>query len=362
MAIQVGGVTVIDNSKNVIAAAGASLTAGDSFVLDNAVGLGKTTTTGRDAGIGTATGTLIYNTSNRKVEVWDGGTWIGGLESFSLSSPTVTADTSTRPGWAVFTFTSPGSVTVLGPAAGGTVEYLVVAGGGSGGYGYFGGGGGAGGMRTGTLPLTPGSYPISIGGGGSHPSPGSPSTFSTITSTGGGQGGNGNNGSGSPGGSGGGGSGNDNQPFPYPGPEGRANYGAGNTPPVSPPQGNRGGGGNRGATDYGGGGGGAGGVGGSNVNGNGQAQGGIGAPSSITGVDVTYAGGGTSYNGPIVGGGIPGGGGYGAGSPPGSPWVGTPQHNGQANTGGGGGSGHGTVTGAGGNGGSGTVIIAYQIS
>jgi hypothetical protein len=81
-----------------------------------------------------------------------------------------------------------------------SVDYLVVAGGGGGG-GARGGGGGAGGYRTsfpgGTkLILEGGSYPITIGGGGSGgpatPATigiqGSPSIFSTITSAGGGAG------------------------------------------------------------------------------------------------------------------------------------------------------------------------------
>jgi len=144
-------------------------------------------------------------------------------------------------------FSSPGTfqVTQLGnspisPLGGpASAEYLVAAGGGSGG-GDRAGGGGGGGVRTdfpspsGTIPLSVTSYPITVGGGGagvgdgSKGNNGSNSTFSTITSQGGGGGGQGSssNSPGKPGGSGGGGA----------GPCGAD--GVGNSPPVSPPQGN----------------------------------------------------------------------------------------------------------------------------
>ena len=78
MAIQIGGTTVIDNSRNVIAGLGASMTVGSgAFITGSSVGLGYTDTTGRDAGVGTATGTLIYNTATFQVEVYDGTQWVG---------------------------------------------------------------------------------------------------------------------------------------------------------------------------------------------------------------------------------------------------------------------------------------------
>jgi hypothetical protein len=163
-------------------------------------------------------------------------------------------------------FTGPGTFTVSCTASNptnNTLDYLVVAGGGGGGGNNpagptFGtGGGGAGGMRLSnslSLPaptMSPLSNPSGItaaaqsyaitvgsgGGGGVYPgvhsgSQGNPSTFGPITSAGGGFGtwGNtpGSNG-GNPGGSGGG-SGRDLN----------IAGGTGNTPPVSPPQGNNG--------------------------------------------------------------------------------------------------------------------------
>ena len=106
------------------------------------------------------------------------------------------------------------------------VDYLIVAGGGGGGYGgpggggifnSIGGGGGAGGLLSGSISLTPGVYPVTIGddgNGGQFASStkatnGGNSIFLGLTALGGGGGGAGANtcafASGSSGGSGGGG-------------------------------------------------------------------------------------------------------------------------------------------------------------
>lgn len=280
----------------------------------------------------------------------------------------------------IHSFTGPGTfcVSSVGNALGSnSVDYLVIAGGGSGGTRY-GGGGGAGGYRfsNGTasgcfcagpgplgasaLPVSVQGYPITVGGGGSGVSEGSPtcvtgnrganSVFSTITSTGGG-GGAKQNQTGpqepnTPGGSGGGTSYNCG-----PG-------GTGNTPPVSPPQGNNGGLGIGNPYYNSGGGGGAGGAGGNAP----QARGGIGGAglsSSITDSSVTRGGGGGGAgalnNSTSPGPAHPGGGGGTAGG--GGP--GTTTGNGTANTGGGSGGGYG-YPGNSGNGGSGIVIIRYK--
>ena len=168
----------------------------------------------------------------------------------------------------VHTFTGPGTFTVcsVGNSAGSNeVSYMIVGAGAGGGgcipNGWGGGGGGAGGFREGKtpqctytasplactsgsnngIPVTATGYPIVVGGGGAAgpmaPAPGgggiggSGNTASAfgLTSAGGGGGRGGLNGlTGVNGGSGGGGSGNN----PGPG------AGTGNTPPVSPPQGN----------------------------------------------------------------------------------------------------------------------------
>jgi hypothetical protein len=242
------------------------------------------------------------------------------------------------------------------------VEYLVVAGGG----GSGGGGGGAGGFRT-NYPSTPSltistqTYPITVGAGGAagpgsyvgRGSNGSPSIFSTITSAGGGAGGGWNN-SANAGGSGGGGG---FHPTPV------ATAGAGNTPPVSPPQGNPGGDYNVGGGGGAGGGGGSGGAGsdapGSPTRGGGN--GGSSTNNSITGSAVAYAGGGggaTNRDGP---GSDPGGSGGGAGAGSGAS---TSSGDGSAasiaNRGSGGGGAELQAPSNSGNGSKGVVIIRYK--
>ena len=295
----------------------------------------------------------------------------------------------------IHTFTGPGTFTVTnaGNSSGAnSVNYLVVAGGGAssastttpGGLSiYSSGGGGAGGYRTNFpspvttgLPVTATAYPITVGGGGTGGPLSSPyegtsginSVFSTITSTGGGFGGRGNgspfpapNGAGGPGGSGGGGGASS---ICSPG-------GTGNTPPVSPPQGNTGGAGSSGGPTGGGGGGGA-----SSIGGNGPVitppasppgtggAGGNGTANLISGSSVTYAGGGGGAGGYFVnpgtgGAGGPGGGGTGGASGGPGPDQGVA---GAANTGGGaGGTQNYPCSSRGGNaGGSGIVVIRYK--
>jgi len=287
---------------------------------------------------------------------------------------TATGGTVTTCGdYKIHTFTGPGTfcVSCAGNAAGSsTVDYLVVAGGGAGGQGKAGNGGGSGGGAGGyrasggsasgcysiglpanscvaALPVTATGYPITVGGGGGPGSgcgtPGSNSVFSTITSAGGGGGGGGQ----SPNNGDNGGSG--------------AGRNLGNTPPVSPPQGNDGGV-NTGGTAPGGGGASEAGVqappaGNYGVGG----RGGAGAPSSITGSATAYAGGGGGggYSGGP--GGAPNAGG--AGSPCGTGGRGNPVANGTTNRGGGGGGNGGgdtTSNSPHGQGGSGIVIIRYK--
>jgi len=282
----------------------------------------------------------------------------------------------------IHTFTGPGTFCVSSLSnvpANNEVSYMVVAGGGGGGT-IRGGGGGAGGFREsksgvdcysaspleGATPITvtASPYPISVGGGGSgNTSPnnlpttqataGAPSTFSTITSVGGGFGGNNTpcaHINGTNGGSGGGGSG-----------QFTAVGGTGNTPPVSPPQGNNGGNDTRPGSppgEGGAGGGGATAVGVNSISAN-AGCGGAGATTSISASPVAYAGGGgggtTSFAGACAGAGGTGGGGTGGDA---ATYNGT---NGTTNTGGGGGgSGQTPSPNTGGNGGSGIVIIRYK--
>ena len=297
----------------------------------------------------------------------------------------------------VHTFTGPGTFcvsTISCVAAENTVGYQVVAGGGGGGH-QNGGGGGGGGFREGrnapidnftasplvanaptnAITLTATSYPITVGGGGTagaSPSTaatsGANSVFSTITSAGGGGGGSSQCSPGNIGTAGGSGGGS---AFIFPGasgcfPASPLGNAAGNTPPVSPPQGNNGG---YGFTKWvgwvaGGGGGGAGAV-GTNVTGNGVlGSGGNGVSSSITGSSVSRSGGGGAgvQTGGPTGTGAQGGtgGGGNAASPYGDGVSGGTATAGSANTGGGGGGNGNGSPNVGAAGGSGVVIIRYK--
>ena len=286
----------------------------------------------------------------------------------------------------IHTFTGPGtfSVSCAGNSAGSTaVDYMVVAGGAAGanakdGTNGNGGGGGAGGYRESagcgysSSPLGSGvsaitvavqSYPIVVGAGGASSStddsapgpgggaPGNVSSGLCISSAGGGGGGRGA--VGFNGGSGG-------------GANCTGTAGSGNTPPVSPPQGNPGGARfGSGSCTVSGGGGGATATGGNGNPGGPAGPGGAGGTSSITGSAITRAGGGGGGgNSGQTGGGTGGSGGGGAGGAynggSGPTVNGTA---GTANTGGGGGatasacSATPVTSGAGG---SGIVIIRYK--
>ena len=306
-----------------------------------------------------------------------------GAAFVEATGGTVTTDGDFK----VHTFTADGTFTVTAAgnnAGSNSVDYLVIAGGGSGGSGEglngggeAAGGGGAGGYResfpnpgSGGLPVSEQAYPITVGAGatgaaitnsptGNFGSRGSNSIFSTITSTGGGGGATENgppysrNPEG-PGGSGGGG---------VFGPGPNRNVGFGNTPPVSPPQGNDGGDG----ADAGGGGGGAGAAGSDKQSPTVGGAGGAGATSSINGTSTVRASGGSGGS-KAGGAGVaatPGGGGQSNSSfPNGSNGPRTTDLDATANTGGGGGASssgvNSTPNNKSGAGGSGIVIIRYK--
>jgi len=313
-----------------------------------------------------------------------------GLQSVADTNPYMqaTGGTETESGnCKIHTFTGPGTFTVNKlalSAPNNQVSYMVVAGGGGGGggggpsgfSGAAGAGGGAGGFREDKSPITPytasplegagaitvtaTSFPITVGGGGAGAPPnpgcatgssGNSSVFSTITSAGGGGGAN-NVAGGVNGGSGGGAG------------QGQS-AGSGNTPPVSPAQGQDGGG-PSGPNNSGGGGGGAtqagqvgtaaGGPGTGGIGG----AGGTGATTNITGSPVGYAGGGGGGAGGDIpvgpsGPGGPASDGGGAGGV-----AGQPGNDGTANRGGGAGAGGANPGKTGSAGGSGIVVIRYR--
>ena len=81
-----------------------------AFVQEHSVGLGSTTTAGRNAGLGTAIGALVYNNTLGQVEVYTGTKW-RAVEG----KTTVSGGTETTSGvYTIHTFTSSGSHVVSG--------------------------------------------------------------------------------------------------------------------------------------------------------------------------------------------------------------------------------------------------------
>jgi hypothetical protein len=376
----------------------ASPSAGDVVAVSDYAGTADTNniTIGRNGSNinGAAADLTISNENSAITLVYVDGTqgWkatdTSSLNDIALQPTYITATggTITESGnFKIHTFTGPGTfcVSVTGNPAGGptNVDYMVVGGAGGAGGGEGTGGGGAGGFRESSgatsgcytasplgagvsgLPVSVTGYPITVGGGGSggpcasvRGNSGGNSTFSTITSAGGGGGGGGGGnlppvGDGNGGGSGGGGGGRGNC--------GTKIGGTGNTPPVSPPQGQPGGNSTCSNTspsvDSGGGGGGATVAGTNGTASSTSGSGGNGATTSISATPTTYGGGGAGGTelGPIGAAGTGGG-----GTPFGAA--------GTANTGGGG---AGTSSASnpspakteiGGAGGSGIVIIRYK--
>jgi hypothetical protein len=292
---------------------------------------------------------------------------------------TATGGTITTSGdYKIHTFTGPGTfcVSALSNVPTNNVgDYVVIAGGGGGGQANpmpysAGGGGGAGGYResvpspaawTGSPLANPGNarpisvqgYPITVHAGGAVNTSGGTSTFSDISSAGGGRGGYGPSDPTVPGvagGSGGGGTYN-SPPSPVP-----TCGGAGNTPPVSPPQGTAGGNANT-SNGAGAGGGGATAAAG-NIGSPASTAGGAGATSCITGSPVARAGGGGGGNDTPAKQGSGGAGGGGTGGSPST--TGNNATAGTANTGGGGGGSGNANPSTAGAGGSGVVIIRYK--
>jgi len=379
---------------------GGELTVTDTFLKPQAVGLGTTTATGRDAGISTATGTLVYVPASG-VQVYTGneGGWktISGTAETPPTPPNIQGSGGTlfvynNQNIHVFTslqqFTTPASFNK-------TVSYTIIGGGGGAQY-DGGGGGGAGAWREGTFPIGANqNITVTVGAGGvagvegSTPNSGthcngSASVFAspTFPTTAPGGGGGGLSGAAGSGGSGGGGRGGVGV---QPGTAGTGDPFPGTPGTTSPANGWGGNGGNGVNPSPGGGGGGAGGNG---TNGNDpNPRGGPGIllhsiyrdPSNPYGfpgpggaTDFWFAGGGGGGSYPKSNSGRGAGGGQSASAVT-TPYAGAghgqgnenpgPYQNGEANSGSGGGG--GTAGGSprnGGIGGSGIVFLAYPTS
>lgn len=186
-----------------------------AFIQGHSVGLGTTTRAGRDAGIGTATGTLIMIDDGiapreSQFQVYEGNSrgWVG-IQTEKLTTFNATGGTKTTDGsYTYHLFTASGSFVTEGDSM--ACEALVIGGGGAGGTVSLpaadaksagGGGGGAAVGPVGTLAA--GTYTVTVGEGGavntSYPTGGTGGSGGTsvfapgqpyaITATGGGGGG-----------------------------------------------------------------------------------------------------------------------------------------------------------------------------
>ena len=365
--LNVGSNIKLGNASGIATVSALKITNGTTSINKHSVGVGTTTTAGRNAGVSTAIGTLNFNTTLSKLEFYNGNKWVQITDSFfSVSGGTE----STFGNYKLFTFTSNGTFTVTGS---GNIDILVVGGGGQGGLpssavSNYGGGGGAGGLVWYTgFKVEAGDHSIVVGNGGAQTSSGSgnrrgndgsdSTAFGLTAKGGGGGGGQGGQPAGRDGGSGGGGG--------YASAGGSATQSSQSNTLSSGTLvhnlGNSGGAGNTGPN----GGGGGGGAGGAGFNGSGSGApvyGGAGFnASSLVGTSVgdsgwfSGGGGGSQQAGSYLypygngGNGLKGGGGDGDTYNSGN------QTAGQANTGGGGGA--GTSAGGGKGGGSGVVII-----
>lgn len=331
---------------------------GTTISSSSGIEIGSMTTTTRNAGVGTATGTLIYNSTTEAIESYFGPVF-GWQAVYTSAAPvSITGGTVTTNGSnTIHTYLTTDPFAVSGgPPTG--IEMTIMAVGGGGGATYGGAGGAPVIMVTRTI--TPGTYTMTVGGGGATygTSGGQTIIFDgspfSVTCNGGGPGG------GAVGGN-----------------AGAVGYSGGNTPasPVSAP-----------GTTYGGytgstntfpiasyyfscGGAGAGGNGSS-----GRRPGVDGVIMSLDGTSYYYGGGGGGNTRVYTGTGGTGGsgGGGGGGVTPGPNGAGTPgpggtggRNNGAAGAGGpGAGGAGGANTGGGGggasaSGGSGIIIISY---
>ena len=108
---------------------------GSSFIRATSIGIGTTNTTGRNAGVSTAQGTLIFNSDTGSVQVYNGTAWRDvGKEAMNATGGYVNEYTDAPTGkiYRAHIFTSSGFFTVPSAPPSATVDYLVVAGGGGG--------------------------------------------------------------------------------------------------------------------------------------------------------------------------------------------------------------------------------------
>ena len=94
-----------------------------SITVAGNLNLNTATTAVRNAGVSTATGAVVYNTTDGVVQVYNGTSWDQLSNTFQATGGT--EDTTSRSGYKVHTFTGPGSFEIQSGSE--ELEYLVIA-------------------------------------------------------------------------------------------------------------------------------------------------------------------------------------------------------------------------------------------
>jgi len=151
-----------------VVTATSNIVVGNSFIRSTSIGIGTTTTIGRNSGVGTATGTLIFNSDTKSLQIYIENSWNNASMDFLATGGTVTTEGL----YAVHTFTHPNTQSFVVISGTKTVEAEVLGGGGSGSSGnsQWAGGGGGGGYAYASKVISPGTYPVNVGVGATRQS------------------------------------------------------------------------------------------------------------------------------------------------------------------------------------------------
>lgn len=117
-----------------------------------------------------STGFMIFNSTEEKMQIWDGSNWKSfGQKNYDISATGNYQSidlTNEYNGYRCYKFTGDGTITVNQSNPDSGVEFVLIAGGGGGGGVIGGGGGGGGVIYRRSVYLAPGTYSITIGQGG----------------------------------------------------------------------------------------------------------------------------------------------------------------------------------------------------
>jgi hypothetical protein len=196
-----GNIIFTGSIENLSSMSADSITATEGFTLP------KYTTAQRNALTSLVEGQLIYNTSDKSVQIYNGSSWFdvgtptGGIPVSYFATNNFSLTSGTEESYNAYyerVYSTPGTYTFNHPTVS-TDAYILVVGAGGGGGAYHAGGGGAGGVVYGQVTLTAngttqvvvgnrGRGGIRDGNGGNDGEQGGDSSFGTFIARGGGYG------------------------------------------------------------------------------------------------------------------------------------------------------------------------------